>query len=139
MFLASLTLLVAPLAALPPAASTELESMRALEDLALDPAAGEDAVVLTSIQHFGAAHPLRLRLEAAIGEPDLRDEAPAELAPVSDVEAFDVEQVAGKYDIPVEMQPLVADYLRFFQGPGRKWFRVWLERSTRYLPVMQPI
>ena len=37
------------------------------------------------------------------------------------------------------MQPLVAQYIQFFQGPGRKWFRKWMSRSTRYIPVMQPM
>ena len=48
-------------------------------------------------------------------------------------------QVQDRYDIPVEMQPLVAQYIQFFQGPGRKWFRKWMRRSTRYIPMMQPI
>ncbi len=147
MILATLTLLVASSAAVPvgevpddlPAEATELEALRALEDVALDPTASEDALVLQTIQRLGAAHPLRLRLEDALGETDLREDAPPELAPVTDVLAFDVSQVQDRYDIPVEMQPLVAQYIRLFQGAGRRWFRTWMERSTRYIPVMQPI
>src|SRR5919202_401779 len=63
----------------------------------------------------------------------------AELGPITDLLAFDVSVVADGYDIPLEMQPLVAQYIQFFQGPGRRWFRMWMSRSTRYLPVMQPI
>ncbi len=147
MIFATLTLLVAPLAALPaevppddlPAEASELEALRALEDVALDPAAGDDAWVLQTVQRLGAAHPLRLRLEDALDDADLRDDAPPALAPVTDLLAFDVSQVQDHYDIPIEMQPLVAQYIRLFQGPGRRWFRKWMERSTRFIPVMQPI
>ncbi len=45
----------------------------------------------------------------------------------------------SRYDIPIEMQPLVIDYIRFFQNGGRKWFRRWMSRSYRYIPLMQPI
>jgi membrane-bound lytic murein transglycosylase D len=37
------------------------------------------------------------------------------------------------------MQPLVAQYIHFFQHGGRKWFRHWMSRSTRYIPMMQPL
>jgi membrane-bound lytic murein transglycosylase D len=62
-----------------------------------------------------------------------------ELGLVTNLGSFDVARVAGAYDIPVEMQPLVAQYIRFFQGPGRKWFRVWMSRSSRYIPMMAPV
>ena len=119
--------------------AAELEALRALEEATLDPAAHADLILRRSLQHFGPGHPLRQRLEDVLRQRDHRDEAPPELAPVTDLLAFDVSQVADRYDIPVEMQPLVAQYIRFFQGPGRKWFRRWVSRSTRYIPVMQPI
>ncbi len=33
----------------------------------------------------------------------------------------------------------MAQYIQFFQGPGRKWFRKWMSRSTRYIPMMTPL
>ena len=36
----------------------------------------------------------------------------------------------------VSMQE-VEDFI--FQGPGRKWFRVWMSRSSRYIPMMAPL
>src|SRR5262249_29784562 len=59
--------------------------------------------------------------------------------PVKDLLNFDVGRVSNEYDIPVEMQPLVAQYIHFFQGPGRKWFRKWMSRSSRYIPMMTPL
>lgn len=117
----------------------EMEALRALEQVALDDAAAESAALLQTLRTFGPAHPLRMRLEHVLDESDHREGAPPELGRVRDVMAFDVSLVRDRYDIPVEMQPLVAHYIRFFQGPGRSWFRRWMARSTRYLPVMQPI
>jgi membrane-bound lytic murein transglycosylase D len=120
--------------------STELEEMRALEGATLDPGARPNAEVLQSLRRLGLANPLRQRMLDALEEPTFReDEELGELPLITDLSNFDVARVQPKYDIPVEMQPLVAQYIQFFQGPGRKWFRKWVSRSTRYLPVMQPI
>ena len=62
-----------------------------------------------------------------------------ELGLVTNLSSFDVGAVAAQYDIPVEMQPTVAQYIQFFQGPGRKWFRKWMSRSSRYIPMMTPL
>ncbi len=122
------------------AESAELEELRALEGASLDPAARPNAEVLQSLRRLGLANPLRLRMLDALEEPTLReDDTPPELPLITDLASFDVGQIQDRYDIPVEMQPLVAQYIQFFQGPGRKWFRKWMSRSTRYIPVMQPI
>ncbi|MFH0799458.1 MAG: LysM peptidoglycan-binding domain-containing protein, partial [Pseudomonadota bacterium] len=44
-----------------------------------------------------------------------------------------------KFDIPVEMNDRVVAWMEYFQGPGRKHFRRYLERSGRYIPLMQEI
>ncbi|MFY0529398.1 LysM peptidoglycan-binding domain-containing protein [Archangium gephyra] len=120
--------------------STELEEMRALEGATLDPGARPNAEVLQSLRRLGLANPLRQRMLDALEEPTFReDEELGELPLITDLSNFDVARVQPKYDIPVEMQPLVAQYIQFFQGPGRKWFSKWVSRSTKYLPVMQPI
>lgn len=124
--------------------AAEMEQLRALEDVALDPAAQPDAKVLQAIRRMGVGNPLRHRLLDTFEEPALRgdvdeDGRPVELPPVTDLANFDVKLVKDQYDIPLEMQPLVAQYIQFFQGPGRRWFRAWMSRSTRYIPLMQPI
>jgi membrane-bound lytic murein transglycosylase D len=119
-------------------ASEELEEMRALEDAVLDPAAKPRPEVLRSVRALGTASPLRARLED--GAEVLSGEEPVvDLGVVTDLSTFDVGAVAPEYDIPVEMQPIVAQYIQFFQGPGRKWFRKWMSRSTRYIPMMTPL
>ncbi len=122
------------------AESAELEEMRALEEATLDPDARPNAEVLQSLRRLGLANPLRQRMLDALEEPTFReDETTGELPLLTDLANFDVSRVQAHYDIPVEMQPLVAQYIQFFQGPGRKWFCKWVSRSTKYLPVMQPI
>ncbi|WP_164010122.1 LysM peptidoglycan-binding domain-containing protein [Pyxidicoccus trucidator] len=122
------------------AESAELEELRALEGATLDPAARPNAEVMQSLRRLGLANPLRMRMLDALDEPTFREDE--ELAPIpliTNVATFDVGQIQDRYDIPVEMQPLVAQYIQFFQGPGRRWFRKWMSRAARYVPVMQPI
>jgi len=119
-------------------ASEELEEMRALEDAVLDPAAKPSPEVLRSVRALGTASPLRARLEDG-AEVLSGDEPVVNLGLVTDLSTFDVGTIAPEYDIPIEMQPTVAQYVQFFQGPGRKWFRKWMSRSTRYIPMMTPL
>jgi len=122
------------------AESAELEELRALEGATMDPAARPNAEVLQSLRRLGVANPLRLRMLDVLEEPTLReDDTPPELPLITDLTNLDMGPIQERYDIPVDMQPLVAQYIQFFQGPGRKWFRKWVNRSTRYMPVMQPI
>lgn len=130
----------------PDADDDELEEMRALEDAVMDPEGAPTPPPAPAINfrddaaQLAAVSLTRDRLENALDQAEFEGEELAfELERVTDVEAFDVSRVAGRYDIPVEMQPLVAQYIHFFQGGGRKWFRRWMSRSTRYIPLMQPI
>jgi membrane-bound lytic murein transglycosylase D len=122
----------------PEKATPELEEMRALEDAAIEPVKPATGG-LQSVLRLGASSPLRARIDDGADGWAADAVAGPELSLVTDVEAFDISRVTGSYDIPVEMQPLVAQYIRFFQGPGRKWFRVWMSRSSRYIPMMAPV
>jgi membrane-bound lytic murein transglycosylase D len=119
-------------------ASPELEEMRALEDATIEPAKPA-ATGVQSVLRLGASSPLRARIDDGDDGWAVDAVAGPELGLVTNLEAFDISKVTGSYDIPVEMQPLVAQYIRFFQGPGRKWFRVWMSRSSRYIPMMAPL
>ena len=43
------------------------------------------------------------------------------------------------FDIPVTYNLKVKQWINYFQGPGKKWYRTWLERSHRYLPSMKRV
>ena len=123
-----------------PGDDDELDEMRAMEEATLDPAARADAVLRTSLARLSYGTSLKDRLEDALDRADQSgDELPFVLAPITDVENFDVTLVRDRYDIPIEMQPLVVQYIHFFQGGGRKWFRHWMGRSSRFIPLFQPI
>ncbi len=120
--------------------ASELDEMRALEAVVIEPKAHSDVQLRLELSRLGPFNPVRDRLEAALQDAeDHAEELPFALQPIQDLASFDVSRVKDRYDIPVEMQPLVAQYLGFFTGGGRKWFRRWMSRSTRYLPMMQPI
>ena len=40
----------------------------------------------------------------------------------------------AEFDIPVEVNPWVEKWVRYFTGDGRKYYERWLSRSTRYQP-----
>jgi len=44
-----------------------------------------------------------------------------------------------KYDIPMTKHPWVQNFIRYFTGPARKHFQIWLNRLAVYAPIMQPI
>lgn len=119
----------------------ELEAMKALEEQSVEaPPTTQDSALRSTVQRLAPGTLLRDRLDLALDQADWSgQELPFELERVADVSTFDVSLVRDRYDIPVEMHPLVAQYIRFFQGPGRKWFRRWMSRSARYIPLMQPI
>lgn len=133
--------------------SAELEEMRVLEESTMRPPepspqaasdAQSDREILRTIERLGLTHPLRQTLREALEMQSELEGGEAltrfgELPRVTNLEALDMGQLRGRFDIPVEMQPLVAQYIRFFQGPGRKWFTKWMGRSTRFLPAMTPI
>ena len=43
------------------------------------------------------------------------------------------------FDFPVVMNDKVRYFVDYFSGPGHKVFHRWLERSSRYLPMMQQV
>jgi peptidoglycan lytic transglycosylase D len=43
------------------------------------------------------------------------------------------------YDVPIVLNESVEDYIEYFQTQIRDKFKLWLERSGRYIPVMREI
>src|SRR4051812_33834621 len=87
----------------------ELEAMRALEEVTIDPRARSGASIRATLGQLGYGTLIRDRLENALEASELTGEELAfELDPITDVESFDVLKVQDRYDIPLEMNPLVA-------------------------------
>lgn len=41
------------------------------------------------------------------------------------------------FDLPVTYNKKVSKWIAYYQTNGQRWFREWLERSTRYMPFLQ--
>ena len=41
------------------------------------------------------------------------------------------------FDIPIVVNADVESWMRYLLGPGRKHYKIWLERSSKYTPMMQ--
>ena len=52
---------------------------------------------------------------------------------------LDPKALSEEYDIPMEVTPLVEQFVTYFQTKGRKWYATWLSRSGRYLPMMRGV
>jgi membrane-bound lytic murein transglycosylase D len=141
---APLHVLAAPAAAVHAAAEEEdpideMEAVQALEDRSL--LLGE-APSLWEAGGLGPTHPLSRRLAGPLGlqrEPWLLRAAGGGRGAAAGGLPFPLEAVAAKYDIPMAYNEAVAEYLDFFQGPGRRWFARWLERERRWAPVFRQI
>ena len=69
-------------------------------------------------------------------EPDLRlyTDPVAALA-VDPLHLAEVDE--ADFDIPIDINPMVEKWMRYYTGRGRKWFSLYLARESRYRPMMQ--
>lgn len=82
------------------------------------------------------AHASRSPLELSAPKPRLGLPKETGLNATRVVLAEDTD-TALVFDIPISYNQHVQRWISYFQGPGRKWFRTWLERSHEVLPRMQ--
>ncbi len=124
--------------------SVELQSAKEVEARAL---AGDEALRLLRARAFaqpGVGSPLASRIHDALDGDGAGARADAREAQEIQEEierfaTFDIESAASHYDIPVELNEQVGQYIRLFQGPLRDHFVLWLSRATRYVPRMREI
>ena len=94
---------------------------------------------------FLEAHPTILgELLASRGIPRIENEPPpVQLKTLSSLETSAVQLSASSnetpfiFDIPVTYNERVSSWIKWFQTDGRKSFKTWLERSSRYVPVIE--
>lgn len=98
-----------------------------------------------ALSRLGAANPWRASIRAALGldrgawpHGSADPMGSLSLAGAGEL-PFALDSVAARYDIPVAFNDAVAEYLAFFQGPGRRFFTRWMERSGRYVPLFREI
>jgi len=117
----------------------ELEELLDAESRAIDHA----AALPLHRSLLGPANPLRARAFDAqqrgallAGEPHAEGDAGGLLAELG---GLDLAALKAEYDIPIEINDMVLQYVRFFKGDGRKWFTRWLARSHVWIPMARPI
>ena len=124
-------------------ASDELQSAKAVEAKALS---DEERLLRQRVEvsrTLGPANPLQGKVNDLSdllpqADQDARDSKQI-ARELEKFETFDAGSAASHYDIPVELNDQVAQYIRMFQGPLRKHFVVWLSRSARYIPHMRDL
>ncbi|MBI3995728.1 MAG: transglycosylase SLT domain-containing protein [Nitrospirae bacterium] len=55
------------------------------------------------------------------------------------LDSADVSDEEITYDVPIVLNESVEDYIEYFQTAIRDKFKLWLERSGRYIPIMRQI
>ncbi len=119
----------------------ELEELRAVEEAAVEKGMIRAEEVFQAMRRAGPYSPLHQRWSDALGGswpiPMFFDENELEASALAEIGSFDIDKARNLYDIPVEMNSYVADYIRFFQTTGRKHFVKWLNRSSRWMPMMR--
>jgi membrane-bound lytic murein transglycosylase D len=121
-------------------AQDELEEFRALEATVVSPGPSAAFVAHSISSQLGAGSVAQDTLEATLESAELSgQELEFQLGQIANLNDFDINSVRNQYDIPIDMKPLVAQWIRFFTGTGRKFFRRYMSRASRYIPLMQPI
>ncbi|MEI6224383.1 MAG: LysM peptidoglycan-binding domain-containing protein [Deltaproteobacteria bacterium] len=117
------------------AQSAEIDEVRLAEEKAgLVPLPHpEDGAAIEAIR-LGTESPLRQRIDGALS----RDTAPmpeedaGSIAMLPEI-GHDLRRLQAEYDIPIDVNEAVVQYVRFFQSPVvRKHFVKWLGRLPRY-------
>lgn len=98
-----------------------------------------------------AAEPSLSDLYPSLGDEDVTpppseidDEQQAEekflsAVPNGAMPQLDPKKLQEEFDIPVEVTPMVEQFIEYFQTAGRRWYAIWLSRSGRYLPMMRQV
>jgi membrane-bound lytic murein transglycosylase D len=117
------------------AQSAEIEELRlAEENAALVPLPHPEDGAAREAVRLGTESPMRHRIDGALS----RDTAPmpeedaGSIALLPEI-GHDLRRLQAEYDIPIDVNEAVVQYVRFFQAPGvRKHFVKWLGRLPRY-------
>jgi membrane-bound lytic murein transglycosylase D len=120
---------------------------------AVDPAEATDAELWTWVTRLQGEVPT---VETREASQELSDERMAELALVDQLGGADVPKDfyadpaatlkvdplhldkvdPSEFDIPIVVNDDVIKWMKYFTGPGRKYYSRWLARSTKYRPMM---
>jgi len=112
--------------------SAEMEAVRRAEET-LKPesqVAGQRGA--PAVDGLGLESPIRDRVEGALSRPEALPGEGGRIALLPELD-HDLATLQSEYDIPVDVNPAVVQYIRFFQSSiMRPHFLKWMGRSHRY-------
>jgi len=103
----------------------------------------KNSLILLLIVMFAALSPAPIQAETRVNK-DGQTAIPSQLKPpTEDIAQLDelIDDAAEEkpYHIPMILNDSVENHLEYFKTRGRDGFQRWLDRSTRYIPVMKAI
>ncbi len=117
------------------AQSVEIDEVRLAEEkAALVPLPHPEDGAAREAVRLGTESPLRYRIDGALSRDTapMPDEDAGSIALLPEI-GHDLRRLQAEYDIPIDVNEAVVQYVRFFQAPGvRKHFVKWLGRLPRY-------
>jgi membrane-bound lytic murein transglycosylase D len=121
--------------------SAELDDVRAAEkESHVGEAATLEGPAGRAAARLGLESPIRFRLRQALGRAAAPSPAERGAIPGLPEIDHDLSRLQAEFDIPIEVNDEVVDYVRFFQSPRmRPHFVKWLARSYRYGPLFRRI
>jgi membrane-bound lytic murein transglycosylase D len=112
--------------------SAEMEAVRKAEESLKVSERASSPRGVPPVDGLGLESPIRDRVEGALSRPELPPGAGGRVALLPELD-HDLAALQAEYDIPVEVNPAVVQYIRFFQSPiMRPHFVKWLGRAHRY-------
>jgi membrane-bound lytic murein transglycosylase D len=117
------------------AQSAEIDEVRLAEEKgALAPVPRPEDGAAREAERLGTESPLRSRIDGALSRDTapLPEEDAGSIAMLPEI-GHDLRRLQAEYDIPIDVNESVVQYVRFFQTPVvRKHFVRWLGRLPRY-------
>ncbi len=120
------------------ASQKELEELQRTEEAVVK----DEPLDRRDLLRMGINNPMRQRAEDATRSGTTPvDTGTAEDAGtvLAELGGIDLATLEAEYDIPIVINDDVLQYIRFFQGSGRKWYARWLARSHRWIPFERTI
>jgi membrane-bound lytic murein transglycosylase D len=120
--------------------SAEMEDVRKAEEALKVPESASAGVRGgPPLDALGLESPIRDRVEGALSRPEASPGEGERIALLPELD-HDLATLQAEYDIPIEVNPAVVQYIRFFQSSiMRPHFLKWLGRSHRYVEKYRSI
>ena len=125
--------------------SEDIEILKAMDEAMSEQWLQQDQWLRQELQEAPAASEPRTSIHLPLFMRDTRHDPDYLLGPASTLKSHLPQPLRSQtirsedFDIPVAMNASVQSWIDFYTGSASRWFRIYLERSTRYVPLMRKI